>query len=302
MSESLIKIQDVSKKFGSQTVLNGISMNIHEGEIYGFLGKNGAGKSTLMKVMLGLLKSDSGSVNIFNQPLQKNRASILKNIGALIEEPAFYPNLTGEENLRVIKNLLDLPEENIFEALDTVGLRKAGNKLVKNYSLGMKQRLGIALALVKMPKILILDEPTNGLDPEGMHQMRELIKELPQKYKMTVLISSHLLSEMEQIAGTIGILNGGKLIYQGPINKLVEKRKYFIKSSNVYRTQNTLQAMGILNIKSDQQKQVTEFNLENAKDMSKVLKKLILQDIDIYSAYGAKRTLEDIFLELTGSD
>lgn len=205
MAQTIVKTEKLAKSFGSQSVLQDISMMLKEGDIYGFLGTNGAGKSTTMKLLLGLLKPDYGQIEIFGQPLANNRAQLLKNIGSLIEEPSFYPNLSGFENLNLIRNLLKLPAKNVAEVLRIVDLMPAKDKLVKNYSIGMKQRLGIALALVKFPKLLILDEPTNGLDPEGMHQMRELIKRLPAEYGITVLISSHLLSEMSQMAQTVGL-------------------------------------------------------------------------------------------------
>ncbi|MCT7717815.1 MAG: ATP-binding cassette domain-containing protein, partial [Lactobacillus iners] len=181
-------------------------------EIYGFLGVNGAGKSTTMKIILGLLPKDRGEIIALGHSLPKNRSQVLPEIGALIEEPSFYPNLTGFENLQLIQELANLPKENIKVAMEATGIYYAKDKLVRNYSLGMKQRLGISMALIKFPKFLILDEPTNGLDPDGIHQMRQLIRSLPQKFNMTVLISSHILSEIENLADTVGIIKDGHLI------------------------------------------------------------------------------------------
>lgn len=196
MSDVILRTNHLTKKFGDQTVLKDISMQIEAGDIYGFLGVNGAGKSTTMKIILGLIAQDAGSVTVFGQDAATKRKAILRDVGALIEEPSFYPNLTGKENLQLIQKLLGLPQENVTKVLKIVNLQAAADKLVQNYSLGMKQRLAIAMALIKFPRFLILDEPTNGLDPKGMHEMRELIKSLPKKYGITVLISSHLLSEM----------------------------------------------------------------------------------------------------------
>ncbi|MEG2330434.1 ABC transporter ATP-binding protein, partial [Anaerorhabdus sp.] len=193
---------------------------IRKGSIYGFLGKNGAGKSTTMKMLLGLTAPTNGKFSIDGKTFPNDRISILKEVGSFIESPSFYPNLTGRENLDIIRRILELPQSAVDEALELVGLTEFSNRLAKKYSLGMKQRLGLAGALLGKPPILILDEPTNGLDPSGIHEIRNLIKSLPAIYDCTVLISSHMLSEIELIADDIGILNHGRLLFEGSLDEL----------------------------------------------------------------------------------
>lgn len=217
----MIKTTGLTKKYEDYFSVNKLNLEVNEGRIYGFLGPNGAGKSTTLKMLLDLVKPTSGAIEIFGQPLNaQTRPSILKNIGSLIESPSYYGHLTAKENLKIQQMLLDVPEENIDEVLRIVRLNNQTKKKVSAYSLGMKQRLGLASALLSFPKLLILDEPTNGLDPAGIQEMRELICSLPKKYGITVIVSSHLLSEIDQMAEDIGIIANGKLMYQGPLNQL----------------------------------------------------------------------------------
>lgn len=191
-----------------------------------YLGRNGAGKSTTLKMLLGLVHPSAGEIDIFGKRVNsKNRLEILKNTGSLIESPSYYGHLTAAENLKIIQTLLDIPKRNIDEVLKIVRLDKQKSKRVSSYSLGMKQRLGLAGAILSFPKLLILDEPTNGLDPAGIQEMRELICSLPQKYGMTVIVSSHLLSEIDQMAEDIGIIANGKMMYQGELKLLHETDK-----------------------------------------------------------------------------
>lgn len=216
----MIVSKNLTKTYKSFTAVNNISLHIKKGSIYGFLGPNGAGKSTAMKMLLGLTTPTKGSFVIDNMTFPTDRIEILKEIGSFIESPSFYSNLTGRENLDVIRRILNLPVSAVDEALELVGLSEFGNRLAKKYSLGMKQRLGLASALIGQPPILILDEPTNGLDPSGIHEIRNLIKSLPKRYDCTILISSHMLSEIELIADDIGILNHGRLLYEGSLDDL----------------------------------------------------------------------------------
>ena len=186
-------------------------------KVYGFLGPNGAGKSTTMKMFLGLTQPTSGTFRINGKSYPKDRMQILREVGSFIESPAFYGNLSGEENLDIIRKILGLPQSSVQDALEIVGLSEHRKRLAKKYSLGMKQRLGLAEALIGHPPILILDEPTNGLDPAGIHEIRTLIRSLPQQYDCTVLVSSHLLSEVELMADDVGILNHGRLLFEGPL-------------------------------------------------------------------------------------
>ena len=217
---NVIETKNLTKQYKKFVAVENLSLNVRKGSIYGFLGPNGAGKSTTMKMLLGLTKSTSGDFKVDGKCMPEQRMEILSEVGSLIEAPSYYANLTGRENLEVIHKILNLPPSSVEEALDLVGLSEFGDRLVKKYSLGMKQRLGIASALLGKPSILILDEPTNGLDPQGTHEMRKLIKELPARLNCTVLISSHLLSEIELIADDVGILNHGKLLFEGSISDL----------------------------------------------------------------------------------
>lgn len=230
--EDIITTQNLTKSYKNFIAVDDISLHVKKGSIYGFLGPNGAGKSTTMKMLLGLTRPTKGTFQINHMMFPKDRISILKNIGSFIESPSFYPNLTGRENLDIIRRILKLNESEVNVALDLVGLSEFGNRLAKKYSLGMKQRLGLASALIGRPPILILDEPTNGLDPSGIHEIRNLIKSLPKKYDCTILISSHMLSEIELTADDIGILNHGKLLYEGSLEDLRDSAKLAGYESN----------------------------------------------------------------------
>lgn len=223
----IITTEQLTKKYKNFTSVNNVSLHICKGSIYGFLGPNGAGKSTTMKMLLGLTAPTKGSFTIDGKQFPGDRIAILKVIGSFIEAPSFYANLTGRENLDIIRRILGLPKADVEDALELVGLTEFGDRLAKKYSLGMKQRLGLAGALLGRPPILILDEPTNGLDPSGIHEIRNLIKSLPGLYDCTVLISSHMLSEIELIADDIGILNHGQLLFEGSMNDL---RQYALQS------------------------------------------------------------------------
>ncbi len=216
----MITTKHLTKKYKNFVSVNHVSLHIRKGSIYGFLGPNGAGKSTTMKMLLGLTAPTKGSFSIDGKHFPEDRMDILKEIGSFIEAPSFYANLTGRENLDVIRRILGLPKESVEDALQLVGLAEFGDRLAKKYSLGMKQRLGLAGALLGRPPILILDEPTNGLDPSGIHEIRELVKSLPGLYDCTILISSHMLSEIELMADDIGILNHGRLLFEGSLDEL----------------------------------------------------------------------------------
>ena len=216
----MITTKHLTKKYKNFVSVNQVSLHIRKGSIYGFLGPNGAGKSTTMKMLLGLTAPTKGSFSIDGKHFPEDRMDILKEIGSFIEAPSFYANLTGRENLDVIRRILRLPKESVEDALELVGLTEFGDRLAKKYSLGMKQRLGLAGALLGRPPVLILDEPTNGLDPSGIHEIRDLVKSLPSLYDCTILISSHMLSEIELMADDIGILNHGRLLFEGSLDEL----------------------------------------------------------------------------------
>ena len=218
--EYIITTERLTKKYKNFVSVNHVSLHIRKGSIYGFLGPNGAGKSTTMKMLLGLTAPTKGSFAIDGRHFPEDRIAILKEIGSFIESPSFYANLTGRENLDIIRRILGLPGDSVDDALELVGLEEFGGRLAKKYSLGMKQRLGLAGALLGRPPVLILDEPTNGLDPSGIHEIRNLVKSLPDLYDCTIMISSHMLSEIELMADDIGILNHGNLLFEGSLEDL----------------------------------------------------------------------------------
>src|SRR6185436_14419532 len=225
MENCLIETRGLTRRFGNQLAVNNLNLSVPAAGVYGFLGPNGAGKTTAIRMLLGLIRPNAGEVRLFGQPLLPNRASLMRHVGALVEMPSLYPHLTGRENLEVTRRLLGAPRELIDLALETVRLTKDANRRVREYSLGMRQRTGLALALLNKPDLLILDEPTNGLDPAGIHEMRDLIRRLPGESGITVFLSSHLLSEVEQIASHIGIIHEGRLLFQGSLAELQSKQR-----------------------------------------------------------------------------
>lgn len=216
----IIETDGLTKTYGGFAAVSGVDIHIPKGTVYGFLGPNGAGKTTTMKMFLGLTKPTGGTFTIDGMSYPADRMEILRRVGSFIEAPAFYGNLTGEENLEIIRSILGLPKSSVCEVLELVGLTQFKGRLAKKYSLGMKQRLGLAGALIGRPPILILDEPTNGLDPVGIHEIRTLIRSLPEMLGCTVLVSSHLLSEVELMADNVGILNHGRLLFEGSLKQL----------------------------------------------------------------------------------
>lgn len=217
----ILETNHLSKLSGNTYRVNDLSMAVPENCVYGFLGPNGAGKSTTLKMILGLIHPSQGSIKLFGTVMSSaNRLSILRQTGSLIENPGGYGHLTGLENMQIIQKLKGVNEAEISSALKTVRLYDQRDKKLGNYSLGMKQRLGIAMAILGNPKLLILDEPTNGLDPAGIQEMRQLICSLPKERNMTVIISSHLLSEIEQMADQVGIIHHGRMLYQGSLADL----------------------------------------------------------------------------------
>ncbi|AIQ55910.1 ABC transporter ATP-binding protein [Paenibacillus borealis] len=223
MKDTVIQTKELLKEYRGRAAVKELNLNIRQGEIYGFLGPNGAGKTTTIRMLLGLIKPTSGSIEIFGRELRRNKLQILRKVGSLVESPSYYGHLSALDNLEAIRRILDVPKPRIAEVLDIVSLTGEERRPVKGFSLGMKQRLGIAAALLGSPELLILDEPTNGLDPSGIQEIRSLIKRLPEEQGITVLVSSHLLSEIEQMAGTVGIIREGQMVYQDTIAHLQEQ-------------------------------------------------------------------------------
>lgn len=296
----IIATENLSKEYDGVYRVQELDIQIKEGDIYGFLGPNGAGKSTTMKMLLGLVKPTSGTIEIMGKPFnEKNRCDILASVGSLIESPSYYGHLTGRENMEIIRRLLDLPKKNIEEAVHIVRMENQMEKKVKNYSLGMKQRLGIAMALARFPKLLILDEPTNGLDPAGIEEMRELIKMLPKQYGMTVMISSHILSEIDQMATVVGIINQGCLIFQERMSVLDMQREPQI----ILRTSDNNHAFQLLK-KANPQRTTDGLQIGALTDeqTGAVVQCLCSNGISVYRVEEHRESLEDIFLNLTGKE
>lgn len=221
----LIQTETLSRSFGSQQVVRSLDLNVPQGSVYAFLGPNGAGKSTTIRLLLGLIRPSSGTIHLFGHSLVTHRLAILRRLGSLVEMPSLYPHLTATENLGIPARLLERSRTDISRVLDVVGLSGVGAKQVGKFSLGMKQRLGLAAALLAQPELLILDEPTNGLDPAGIHEVRQLLRSMPTEHGVTVFLSSHLLSEVEQLATHVGMLSQGALVFQGPVAMLAERRQ-----------------------------------------------------------------------------
>lgn len=296
----IVATDNLSKEYDGVYRVQELDIRIKEGDIYGFLGPNGAGKSTTMKMLLGLVKPTSGTIEIMGKPFnEKNRRDILSSVGSLIESPSYYGHLTGRENMEIIRRLLDLPKKNIEEAVHIVRMENQMEKNVKNYSLGMKQRLGIAMALARFPKLLILDEPTNGLDPAGIEEMRELIKMLPKQYGMTVMISSHILSEIDQMATVVGIINQGCLIFQEKMSVLDMQREPQI----ILRTSDNNHAFQLLK-KANPQRTTDGLQIGALTDeqTGAVVQCLCSNGISVYRVEEHRESLEDIFLNLTGKE
>lgn len=296
----IVATDNLSKEYDGVYRVQELDIRIKEGDIYGFLGPNGAGKSTTMKMLLGLVKPTSGTIEIMGKPFnEKTRRDILASVGSLIESPSYYGHLTGRENMEIIRRLLDLPQKNIEEAVHIVRMENQMEKKVKNYSLGMKQRLGIAMALARFPKLLILDEPTNGLDPAGIEEMRELIKTLPKQYGMTVMISSHILSEIDQMATVVGIINQGCLIFQERMSVLDTQREPQI----ILRTSDNNRAYQLLK-KVNPQRTADGLHIGALTDeqTGAVVQCLCSNGISVYRVEEHRESLEDIFLNLTGKE
>ena len=295
MSNYIIETKNLTKKFGNFSAVNQVNLQVPEGGIYGFLGPNGAGKSTTIRMILGLVNETEGEVKVFGDSIKKNRLAILKRVGAMVESPSYYGHLTAFENLEVTRQILGAEKKEIARVLDIVKLTEVQHKTVKKFSLGMKQRLGIAQALLGKPELLILDEPTNGLDPSGIIEIRELIKSLPRKYGITVLISSHILSEIELMATHVGIINKGKLVFQGKMNDLRDQQKEVIQMEVEPKgaVETYLQEIGIP-FTSDQR----FIYLHTASQPAKVNRELVMNGYDVHQLMLKKSSLEEIFLTL----
>lgn len=297
---NIVQTTGLCKQYSQSMRVRDLNLSVPEGCIYGFLGPNGAGKSTTLKMILGLVHPTAGQISAFGKAVnQQNRLDILKQVGSLIESPSYYGHLTGEENLRIVQTLRDVPERDVRQVLEIVRLQNQKDKKVAHYSLGMKQRLGIAAALLGFPKLLILDEPTNGLDPAGIQEMRELICSLPERFGMTVIVSSHLLSEIDQIADVVGIIREGELVFQDRLSVLHARSRHEL----LLRTTDNQAAAALLASQGLPCRQEGNYlTLSMLKDPQAArLSRLLCQNgLDLIRMEERQTSLEDIFLELTG--
>jgi ABC-2 type transport system ATP-binding protein len=299
MDTPIVTTQKLSYSFDKQTVLDNISLEVPRGSIYGFLGPNGAGKTTTLRLILGLLQKKNGSIKVFGNELSSNRISVLKRTGSLIEQPSMYLHLNGKQNLETFRLPYNSPKSRITEILKIVGLSDAGNKKVKAYSLGMKQRLGIATALLHDPELLILDEPVNGLDPNGIIEIRDLLKQLNNEYGKTIIISSHLLPEIEKTATNVAIIHKGKILFQNTMEELLHIQS---DSSLIeIETGDNEKAVRIL-------QQTVPITLRGNKILLKHQSKehtaslnalLVKEGIQVYRLALIQNDLENIFMQIT---
>ena len=298
MGDVVLKCEHLHKNFGKKEILKDVSLELEKGDILGFIGPNGAGKTTTIKLILGLQSITSGTVNINGYDVDKNFTKAIEKVGAIVENPDLYMYLTGYENLKLIANLYKgVGKNRIDEVVKLVRLENRINDKVSKYSLGMRQRLGIAQAILHKPNLLILDEPTNGLDPEGIKEIRELLKELAEKEKMAILISSHNLLELETFCNKICIIKNGRVM---ETNK-IEDVKNITKGGYVFEIDNTEMIDKMFNNVTIVNSQTFKIMVDR-KEVPNVVKKLVENDVKIYSINEDKITLEDAFLKKTGGN
>ncbi len=304
MSDFLIETRQLTKKYGDQTVVDSVNLHVKKGRIYGLLGRNGAGKTTIMKMILGLTPITSGEVKVFGRNIKGREKKVYPRIGAIIETPGFYPNLTGSENLEIFAKLRGTAAPNaVKRAMDVVGLPYKDKKLFGKYSMGMKQRLGIANAILHDPELLILDEPTNGLDPIGIAEVRNFILDLSKQEGKTILISSHILSEIALLADDIGIIDHGVLLEESSMRELEKKNSRYIllqvsdipKASLILERQFHTQDYSV---SDDHTLRIYDTSL----NMAAVNKALMLEDVAVISSQLCNDTLEDYFKKITGGE
>ena len=304
MSDYLIETKQLTKIYGEQAAVKNINLHVKRGKIYGLLGRNGAGKTTTMKMLLGLTQPTSGEVKIWGKPLRGNEKKLLPRIGSLIESPGFYPNLTATENLRIFATLRGVPNRNaIKDALDLVGLPYKDKKLFSQYSLGMKQRLAIALAVMHDPELLILDEPINGLDPIGIAEVRSFIRELCDARGKTILISSHILSEISLLADDVGVIDHGTVLEEESLEELEQKSSKHIH----FTVSNAAQAARVLerdfqenhfSILDDHNIQLYNLTLP----IGKIVTAFVANGLEVTEAHSCEESLEDYFRRVTGGE
>ena len=304
MSDCIIETRGLTKRYGDQVSVSNLDLHVQKGRIYGLLGRNGAGKTTTMKMLLGLTAPTSGTVSLFGQPLKGNEKRILPHIGSLIESPGFYPNLTGTENLQIFARLRGLKSPNyIKSALELVNLPYRDKKRYAQYSLGMKQRLAIALAVMHDPELLILDEPINGLDPIGIAEVRDFIRALCDERGKTILISSHILSEIALLADDIGIIDHGVLLEEESLVELEQKNGKVLRftvSNATVAAQLLQQEMGVRDVAVEDERELTVRDLR--LDTGAAVRRFVEAGLVVSDAHLYEDTLEDYFKRITGGE
>ena len=296
----ILKTNHLTKVFEGKEVVSSVNMNVQKGEIYGFLGPNGAGKTTVMKMITNLIKPTNGEIEIFGERLTDQSFEVLKRIGSIIEYPIFYDKLTARETLQLHCDYMGYyNQKEIEQVLDMVSLVNTGNKRVKEFSLGMKQRLGIARAIITKPELLILDEPINGLDPQGIKEMRDLFRMLSKEYGITIIVSSHILGEIEQLADTIGVINNGKLIQEISLAQLTRSQTDYIELvvQDIQKTSFLLsEKLLLVNFKLVDNHCIRIYDSTLTPQM--ISKVLYEHDIEIEAISKKTSTLEEYFLKL----
>ncbi len=299
MQDLVISTDAVTKQFKSKTAVRDVSLRVQPGSVYAFLGPNGAGKSTTIRMLLGLLRPTSGEIALFGLDLRQHRGSILSRTGSLVETPSVYEHLSARENLEIPRRILDAPRSDIDRVLAIAGLAHAGNQLVRTFSLGMKQRLGLAQALLGKREALILDEPTNGLDPAGIQEMRTLIRDLPVEHGVTVFLSSHLLAEIEQLATHVGVLSQGELVFQGTIADLERRRQSCLRIG----VSEPALAIGLLERRGWDSRLINGFLISTDTGAAAAINRTLLEGgIDVHHLSVDAVSLEEIFLEMTHAE
>ena len=295
----IIHTEKLTRRFKDFLAVNDLSLQVPQGGVYGFLGPNGAGKTTTIRMLLGLIKPNAGRVNLFGVDIAAERASILRRVGALVEMPALYPHLNARENLEVTRRLLNADKKHVERVLKVVNLTDAAERPVKGYSLGMKQRLGLALALLNEPELLILDEPTNGLDPAGIHEIRDLIRIMPEQNGITVFLSSHLLSEIEIVATHLGIVNKGAMLFQGTLTSLQAQRESHLVLG-VHQQDEAAQFLQQSGWQVARQNGHLHITAHSEADVAAINGSLVKHGLNVYHLSLQQPSLEDMFLQMTG--
>ncbi|MFJ8514311.1 ABC transporter ATP-binding protein [Lysinibacillus xylanilyticus] len=304
MEKKMIEITNLTKEYNESAVVSNVSMTIKKGRVYGLLGRNGAGKTTIMKMILGLIEPSNGEIKILGKSLKGHEKELYPKIGSIIETPSFYPNLTGTENLQIFARLRGVDNKEIEKVLEMVNLPYRDKKVFGKYSLGMKQRLGIANAIMHNPELLILDEPTNGLDPIGISEVRDLLKKMCEQEGKTILISSHILSEIEMLVDDIGIINSGNLLVEDSLHNILQQNRsclvFKIKQSDVEKSKLILAEKLAI---SDYVERNGEFKIhETMERFSEINKAFVSHDITILSTENHEPTLEEYFIRVTGGE